>query len=144
MLNGFLNHGSVIVHDLLLGTSTRVHTVSFPARRARSRRSAGHTTVSSCSQFLVIRHFLRRQLLQWWYLRQQRVRVRVMIGFLVRGRVRIKIMFRVRVRVTFGVTYNVGIYHRSNCRRCMQMSYIPILTFSWKLSTPLVAPSTVS
>ena len=44
MLKGFLNHGSVIVHDLLLGTSTRVHTVSFPARRARSRRSAGHTT----------------------------------------------------------------------------------------------------
>ena len=42
MLKGFLNHGSVIVHDLLLGTSTRIHTVSFPARRARSRRSAGH------------------------------------------------------------------------------------------------------
>ena len=28
----------------LLGTRTRVHTVSFPARRARLRRSAGHTT----------------------------------------------------------------------------------------------------
>ena len=38
-----------------------------------------------------------------------------MIGFLVRGRVRIKIRFRVRVRV--GVTFNINIYHRSNCRR---------------------------
>ena len=44
MLKGFLNHGCVIVNDLLLGTRTRVHTVSFPARRARLRRSAGHTT----------------------------------------------------------------------------------------------------
>ena len=34
MLKGFLNHGCVIVNDLLLGTRTRVHTVSFPARRA--------------------------------------------------------------------------------------------------------------
>ena len=38
-----------------------------------------------------------------------------MIGFLVRGRVRIKI--RIRVRVKVGVTFNVRIYHRSNCRR---------------------------
>ena len=45
MLKGFLNHGCVIVNDLLLGTRTRVHTVSFPARRARLRRSAGHTTI---------------------------------------------------------------------------------------------------
>ena len=37
----------------------------------------------------------------------------VMIGYLVRGRVRIKIMIRVRV----GVTFNVMVYHRSNCRR---------------------------
>ena len=44
MLKGFLNHGCVIVNDLLLGTCMRVHTVSFPARRARFRRSAGHTT----------------------------------------------------------------------------------------------------
>ena len=44
MLKGFLNHGCVIVNDLLLGTRTRVHTVSFPARRARLRHSAGHTT----------------------------------------------------------------------------------------------------
>ena len=58
---------------------------------------------------LVIRHLLQRQLLLRWYLRQQRVRVRVMIGFLVRGRVRIKI--RVRVRVMF----NVRVYHWSNC-----------------------------
>ena len=42
-----------------------------------------------------------------------RVRVRVMIWFLVRGKVRIMIKFRVRV----GVTSNVSIYHRSNCRR---------------------------
>ena len=62
----------------------------------------------------VIRHLLRRQLLRWWYLGQQRVRVSVMIGFLVRGRVRIKIRIRVRVRV--GVTFNVSIYHRSKCR----------------------------
>ena len=37
-----------------------------------------------------------------------------MIGFLVRGRVRIKMMIRVRVRV--GVTFNVSVYHWSNCR----------------------------
>ena len=42
MLKGFLNDGCVIVNDLLLGTCMRVHTVSFPARRARLRRSAGH------------------------------------------------------------------------------------------------------
>ena len=36
-----------------------------------------------------------------------------MIGFLVRGRVRIKIRFRVRVRR--GVTFNVRVYHWSNC-----------------------------
>ena len=59
----------------------------------------------------VIRHLLRRQLLRWWYLGQQRLRLGVMIRFLVRGRVRIKIRFRVRV------TFNVSIYHRSNCRR---------------------------
>ena len=53
--------------------------------------------------------FFRRQLLRWWYLEQQRVRVRVMIGVLFRGRVRIKIRL--------GVTFNVSIYHRSNCRR---------------------------
>ena len=35
MLKVFLNHGSVIVYDLLLGTSTRAHAVSFLARRAR-------------------------------------------------------------------------------------------------------------
>ena len=63
----------------------------------------------------VIRHLLRRQLLLWWYLQQQRVRVRVMIGFLVQGRVRIKIRIRVRVRV--GVMFNVSIYHGSNCRQ---------------------------
>ena len=38
-----------------------------------------------------------------------------MIGFLVQGKVRIMIKFRVRVRV--GVTFNVSIYRRSNCRR---------------------------
>ena len=36
-----------------------------------------------------------------------------MIGFLVWGRVRIKI----RVRVRVGVTFNVRVYHWSNCRR---------------------------
>ena len=40
-------------------------------------------------------------------------RVRVMIVFLVRGRVRIKVRIRVRV----GVTFNVRVYRRSNCRR---------------------------
>ena len=63
----------------------------------------------------VIQHLLRRQLLLRWYLRQQRVRVRVMIGFLVRGRVRIKIKIRVEVRVW--VTFNVRVYHWSNCHR---------------------------
>ena len=43
----------------------------------------------------------------------KRVRVRVMTGFLVRGRVRIKIRVRIRVAVTF----NVSVYHWSNCRR---------------------------
>ena len=66
-----------------------------------------------CYQIWVIRHLLQRQLLRWWYLGQHRVRVRVMIVFLVPGRARIKIRFRVRV----GVTFNVHIYHRSNCRR---------------------------
>ena len=59
----------------------------------------------------VIWHLLRRQLLRWWYLGQQRVRIKVIIGFLVWDRAMIKI----RVRV--GVSFNVGIYHRSNCRR---------------------------
>ena len=38
-----------------------------------------------------------------------------MIGVLIRGRARIKIRFSVRVRV--GITFNVRIYHRSNCRQ---------------------------
>ena len=42
-----------------------------------------------------------------------------MIGFLVQGRVRIKIKIgirvRVRVRVRVGVTFNVRVYHWSNC-----------------------------
>ena len=46
ILKGFLNCGSVILHVLYLGTSARVHTVSFPARHARSRSSSGHPTVS--------------------------------------------------------------------------------------------------
>ena len=62
---------------------------------------------------VVIRHLLL------WYLWKQRVRVRVMIGFLVRGRIRIKIRIRVRV----GVMFNVSVYHGSNCRRS-KMSYI--------------------
>ena len=58
---------------------------------------------------LVIRHLLRRQLFLQWYLQQQRVRVRVMIGFLVWG--------RVSIRVRVGVTFNVRVYHWSNCHR---------------------------
>ena len=65
MLKGFLNHGCVIVNDLLLGTRTRVHTVSFPARRARLRRSAGHNKLCilcKCIQnqwkMLLLCHFL--------------------------------------------------------------------------------------
>ena len=46
---------------------------------------------------LVIWHLLWWQLLLQWYPWQQRVRVRVMIGFLVQGGVRNKIMIRVRV-----------------------------------------------
>ena len=45
-----------------------------------------------------------------------------MIGFLVRGRVRIKIRIRVRVRV--GVTFNVRVYHWSNCRRSKCRTFI--------------------
>ena len=52
----------------------------------------------------------------------KRVRVRVMIGFLVQGRVRIKIRIRVRVRV--GVTFNVSVYHRSNCHRSKCRTFI--------------------
>ena len=51
---------------------------------------------------MVIRHLLQRQLLLR-YLRQQRVTMKVMIGFIVRGRVRIKIRIRVRVGVGVGV-----------------------------------------
>ena len=50
-----------------------------------------------------------RQLLLRWYLRQQRVRVRVMIGFLVR-------VGEGLIRVRVGVTFNGMIYHWSNCR----------------------------
>ena len=64
---------------------------------------------------VVIRHLLQWQLLLRWYLRQQRVRLRVIIRFLVRGKVRIKIKIRIRVRVR--VTFNVRVYHWSNCRR---------------------------
>ena len=89
---------------------------------------------------MVIRHFLRRKLLLQWYLQQQRVRVRVMIGFLVWGRVRIKIRIRVRVRV--GVTFNVGVYRWSTCRRSKCRTFaitsttLPLhqgLTSSWVL-----------
>ena len=52
-----------------------------------------------------------QQLLLSWYFGQQRVRVRVMIGFWVQGRVGIKIKIRV------GVRFNVSVYHWSNCRR---------------------------
>ena len=55
----------------------------------------------------VIRHLPRRQLLLLWYLWQQRVRVRVMLRFLVWGRLRIKIRIRVRIRV--GVTFNIRV-----------------------------------
>ena len=51
-------------------------------------------------QGCMIQHLLWWQLLLLWYLGQQRVRVRVMIGFLVRGRIRIKI----KIRVRFGLT----------------------------------------
>ena len=46
----------------------------------------------------------------------KRVRVKVMIGFLVRGRVRIKISIRIRVRVGVGVTFNVSNCRRSKCK----------------------------
>ena len=66
-------------------------------------------------------HLLRRQLLLPWYLGQQRVRVRVMIGCLVRGRVRFEITIRVRVR------FNVSVYHRSNCRRSKCCTFVHAL-----------------
>ena len=50
----------------------------------------------------VIRHLLRQQLLLRCYLQQQRVRVRVMIGFWVQGRV--KIWNRVGLCLTFAFT----------------------------------------
>ena len=51
---------------------------------------------------------------------QQRLRVRVMIEFLVRGRVKIKIRFRVRV----GVMFNINIYYRSNYRRSKCRTFV--------------------
>ena len=60
----------------------------------------------------VIRHLFRRQSLLRWYLQQQRVRVRGMIGFLVRGRVRIKSRISARV----GVTFDVRVYRRRKFR----------------------------
>ena len=59
-----------------------------------------------------------------------------MIGFLVRGRVRIKIRFRVRVRVRVGVTFNINIYHRSNCRRskCRTFTNIESTNVDWHIS----------
>ena len=74
---------------------------------------------------VVIRHLLRQQLLLWWYLQQQRVRVRIMIGFLVQGMVRIKSRIRVRVRIR--VMFNVSIYHRSNCCRSKCCHTFPLV-----------------
>ena len=73
----------------------------------------------SSRKLLVAFHAVGLEVVGWsdmllrWYLRQQRVRVRVMIVFLVRGRVGVKISIRVRV----GVTFSVSVYHWSNCRR---------------------------
>ena len=58
-----------------------------------------------------------------------------MIGFLVR--------IRVRVRVRVGVTFNVRVYHWSNCRRskcrtlhsCRHMQIVLVLVFSDKPTT---------
>ena len=69
-------------------------------------RAWGHVPQQKSCSMWVIQHLLRRQLLLWWYIWQQRVRVRVMIGCLVRGRVRIKI--RIRVGVTFNVRATTG------------------------------------
>ena len=62
----------------------------------------------------VIRHLLRQVLLRQ-YLIQQRVRVSVMIGYLVRGWVRIDV----------SITFNVRVHHWSNCRRskCRTFNY---------------------
>ena len=56
--------------------------------------------------------------------------MRVVIGFLVLGRARIKIMIRIGVRVRVGVTFNVIIYHWSNCRRsnCRTFILVTIVT----------------
>ena len=90
--------------------------IGFPQERLHAGKANHPGTVEPDT---VIRHLLWRQLLLRWYLWQQRVRVRVMIGFLVQGRVRIKIMIRVMVMVMVmvGVTFNVRVYHWSNCRR---------------------------
>ena len=49
--------------------------------RSRPFAQAGDILVLQRANTAVIRHLLRRQLLLRWYLRQQSVRVRVMIGF---------------------------------------------------------------
>ena len=76
-------------------------------------------------------------LLLRWYLRQQRVRVRVTIGFLVRGRVMIKI----RIRIGVMVTLTCSVYHWSNCRRskytfavtCFLLTHQALLFFLYAL-----------
>ena len=75
---------------------------------------------------MVIRHLLWWQWLLRWCLQQQRVTVLVMIGLLVRDWVRVKIMIRDKVRV--GVTFNITVYHWSNCRRSKCHTFVVIAT----------------
>ena len=81
-------------------------------------------------------------------IQQQRVRVSVMIEFLVQGRVGIKIRIRVRNRVKVWVMFNVDIYHRSNCPQEQMYSdqeiRTPIFTINFIFLVNLTFPSGTS
>ena len=129
-------HSGLVLNGL---TEKQEHTNSIKKRWAKN-------TEQDKRSHMVSRHLLQRQLLLRWYLQQQRVRVRVMTGFWVRGRVRVKIRirvrvknFKIRIRVRVGVMFNVRVNRRSNCRRskCHTFSHIPPLPHA--LSIPASA-----
>ena len=96
---------------------TGVYQWSLPCRTAkcteREREREGGNKMSCAGPLTQSLFKVIQQLLLQWYLQQERVRVRVTIGFLAPGRVIMKIRIRIRV----GVTFNVKVYHWSKCCR---------------------------
>ena len=113
-----------------------IFTKNWVTRSCRPSDDMRHMKIEPYS--MLIWHFLWRQLLLRWYLRQQRVRVRVMIGFFIWDRIRIKV--RVRVRVKF----IVSLYHWSNWRAQFQnqinslLMKIYLLTSLYRITLELV------